>query len=80
MLRVPWLNIYRQGTPVACLTQTEKITDKRVLLTLMLLVANLVNTKLCKKLEKSLKPWYMGTHLRVLSERFPMNTNMAGFR
>ena len=22
----------------------------------------------------------MGTHLRVLSESFPMNTNMAGFK
>ena len=27
-----------------------------------------------------LKPWHMGTHLRVLSESYPMNFNMAGFR
>ena len=29
---------------------------------------------------KLLKPWHMGTHLRVLRESFSMNTNMAGFR
>ena len=46
----------------------------------MLLVANLTNTKLCKNPEKSPKPWQMGTHLRVLSESFPMSTNMTGFR
>ena len=45
----------------------------------MLLVANLPNTKWCKKSEKWPKPWQMGTHLRVLSESFPMNTNMTGF-
>ena len=46
----------------------------------MLLVANLANTKRCKITEKLLKPWQMGTHLRVLSESYPMNTNMTGFR
>ena len=50
------------------------------ILTLMLLVANSTNTKWCEKPEKSLKPWQMGTHLRVLSESFQMNTNMTGFR
>ena len=42
----------------------------------MLLVANLANTKWCRKPEKWLKPWHMGTHLRVLmiSESFPMNS------
>ena len=50
------------------------------LLTLMLLVANLANTKWCKKPEKWPKPWQMGTHLRVLSESFQMNTNLTGFR
>ena len=30
-----------------------------------------------KNLKKSLKPWEMGTHLTVLSESFPMNTNMT---
>ena len=29
---------------------------------------------------KWLKSWHMCTHLRVLSERYPMNTNMTGFR
>ena len=48
-------------------------------LTFMLLVTNLANTKWCRKPEKWLKPWHMGTHLRVLSESFPMNTNMTGF-
>ena len=29
---------------------------------------------------KSLRPWHMGTYLRVLSESFQMNTNMTGFK
>ena len=44
----------------------------------MLLMANLANTKRCKETEKSLKSWHVGTHVRVLSESFPMNTSMAG--
>ena len=28
----------------------------------------------------SLKPWHMGTNLRVLSERYSMSTNMTEFR
>ena len=49
-------------------------------LTLMLLEANLANTKWCKNTEIWLKPWQMVTHLRVLSESNPMNTNMTRFR
>ena len=45
----------------------------------MLMVANLEDTKWCKKPEKWLKPWHMGTHMRVLSEGFLMNTNLTGF-
>ena len=41
----------------------------RLDLTLMLLLANFANTKLYKK-----------SHLGVLSECFPMDTNMTGFR
>ena len=33
-----------------------------------------------EKRGKLLKPWHMGTHLRVLSESYPMTTDMAGFR
>ena len=33
-----------------------------------------------QKPEILLKPWPMGTHLKVLRESYPMNTNMAGFR
>ena len=33
---------------------------------LMLVVANLANTKWCKKPEKWLKPWQMGTHRRAI--------------
>ena len=45
----------------------------------MLLVANLAKTKRCKKTWKmTQKPWHMGTHLRVLSESYLMNTNMTG--
>ena len=46
----------------------------------MLLVANGANTKWFKKSENLLEPWHMGTHLRVLSESYVMNTNMTGFR
>ena len=49
-------------------------------LTHMQLVANLANTKWCKKPVKWLKPWHMGTHLRELSEGYPINTNMTRFR
>ena len=35
--------------------------------TLMLLVDNLANTKWCKKPEKWLKPWQMGTHWKYSS-------------
>ena len=42
----------------------------------MMLVANLVNTKWCKNTEKMAH----GTHLKVRSESYPMNTNMAGLR
>ena len=43
-------------------------------------MANLANTKWCKDPEKWPKPWHMGTHLRVLGESYPMNTNMTWFR
>ena len=46
----------------------------------MLLVANLANKNDAEKAEKRLKPLHMGTHLRALSESYPMNTNMTGFR
>ena len=49
-------------------------------MTLMLVVANLANTKCSKKLEKIIKPWHIGTHMRVLSESFPMDTIMTGVR
>ena len=49
-------------------------------LTLMLLVATLAVTKLCKNSGKLLKLWHMSTPLRVLSESFPMNSYMTGFR
>ena len=46
----------------------------------MLVVVNLANTKWCIKPRKWLKPWHVDTHLGVLSESYPMNTNMIGFR
>ena len=33
-----------------------------------------------KKPEKGRKPWHIGTQRRVISESYPMNTNMTGFR
>ena len=53
------------------------------LLTIMLLVANLTDTKwkmMQNKTWKWLKPWHMGTHLRVLSMSYPMNSGMIGIR
>ena len=57
---------------------TVSIEGKDPFLTFILLVVNLADIKWCKKPEKWLKPWHMGTHLRVLSTSFPMNTNMTG--
>ena len=51
-----------------------------LLLTRMLLVANLAISKLCKKPLKWLKPSHIGTHEIVLSECYPMNTKMTGIR
>ena len=46
----------------------------------MLLVYKLAYTNWCKKLENWLKPWHMGTHLRVLSKSYPKNIYITGFR
>ena len=43
-------------------------------------MAILANTKDQGKNTKITEPWHMGTHLRVLSEGYPLNTNMTGFR
>ena len=58
----------------------KKKYQNKIDLTLMLLVADLANTKWCKNPEKWLKLWHMGTHLKALSESYPMNTNMIGFK
>ena len=50
------------------------------LLNLMLLVASFGQYKMMQKPEKWLKPWHMGTHLRVLSEIYLLDTNMTCFR
>ena len=54
--------------------------SRREILTCMLLVANLANAKLRKKSEKCLKPWKIGTHLRVSNVSYLLNSNMVGFR
>ena len=46
------------------------------ILTLMLLVADMVN----KEQEQSETLAQLGSDLRVLSESYPMNTNMTGLR
>ena len=48
-------------------------------LTLALLVANLANTKWIKK-RKWHKRWHMGSHLRVISGSYPMNTSTTEFK
>ena len=51
------------------------------LLSHMLLVAFLAKTKLCKNhVHNMIETLAYGTLLRVLSESFPMNTNVTGFR
>ena len=46
----------------------------------MLLMANLADTKLCKKPELLLKSGQMSTHLKILNESYPINTNMTGIQ
>ena len=60
-------------------TFRQKFLGKTTL-PLMLLVANLANTIWCKRPKQWLKPWRLGTHQRVLSKSYPMNTNMTGYR
>ena len=72
---------------------TETITHRHITsktgkcislsLTLVLLIANLANTndeKNTKNDRKMTETLHMGTHLRVLSEGYPMNASMTGFR
>ena len=61
----------------------DELGDSRIkdhTLTPLLLVANLANTKWCKKPVKMTETLAHGIHLRVLCESFQMNTNMTGFR
>ena len=46
---------------------------------LVLVVANFANTRSHKKSKKWLKPWHMGTHMRVLNESYPMNPHWKGW-
>ena len=34
--------------------------------------------KMMQKHEKLLKPWHMGTHMTVLGESYPIDTDMTG--
>ena len=70
-IRVKRRNIYQLNSTIGFMNTS---------LTLMLVVAKLANTKLSKTPWKWPKPWKMGTHLRVLSKRYPMHTNMIRFR
>ena len=45
---------------------------------LLFIVANLALTKWCKIPGKQLKPWHMGTHLRVLSKSFQRIPTLQG--
>ena len=70
---------YRCWGDVRVHMSNTSITSPKLTLP-MLQVANLANTKWCKKPEKWMEPCWIGTHLRVLSESYSMNTNMTGFR
>ena len=74
-----WLLLAASGFSDTLPWYTVASKQTNITLTLMLLVANLANTKSGKKPGKLLKPWHMGTHLRVLSESYLMNNNMARF-
>ena len=69
------------GAAVRILTRwlhhTHLLPLHSLYITLMLLVANLANTKWCKTQEKSLKPWHMGTHLRGLIECYQRFINIS---
>ena len=58
----------------------EGLTTVIRYITLMVLVANSAITNSYRNPEKWLKPWHMGTYLRVLSMNYLMNTNMTGIR
>ena len=74
-----WLLLHRaKSDPPGSLILAEIKQTRR--LNIMLLVANSIIQNNVKKAEKWLKPWQMGTHLRVFNESFPMNTKMIGFR
>ena len=51
-----------------------------LMLTRMLLEDNFFNTKMMQKTWKMSETLANGTHLRLLTESFPMNTNMTEFR
>ena len=83
MKKDSWKELQLLGTALVLISIAGtgiKATDHLRVFPFMLPVANLANTKWCKKAEKLRKPWHMGTHLRVLNESFPMNTKMTGFR
>ena len=63
------------------LIEQEGVASKKIqVLTLMLPVANLANTKWCQKPEKLSKSRHTSTHLRVINESCPINTNTTGFK
>ena len=74
-----WVIYWHCAILTACLVKMISFIYNPVL-TLMLLVADWAITKWCIQTKKWLKPWHMGTHLRVLSENYSMNTNMTRFR
>ena len=77
----PWKHLCRIILSIENMCEvSEKARFRKIFLTLMLVVGNFSRTKWYKKSEKVLKFWDMGTHLRVFSESYPMNTNMTGFR
>ena len=51
-----------------------------ITLTLIMVVASLANTIWCKNAENIWKPGTPDTHMRVIIESYPMNTNTTGFK
>ena len=85
-----WQLIFDQSTPqkiqrrkMSIMTQSKMVFQFwkiYSLFILLLVVANFANTKIMQKTYFLLKPWHVGTYLRVLSKSYlQMNTNMIGF-
>ena len=67
------------GTPCLSLCLSSLLIHLSSLTLMLLLLDKFAKTRWCENFKKWLKPWHIGTHLKVLSKSYWINTNMAGF-